>query len=137
MQHPKFAVSLTWVSYRSKSLLKNCFPIRFINGQPLKLVHVLADSPGQPCLWFQRPLKGTPQGQIKRRTKRLAHGRHTHFLVLRFPFFPGILLSRKPLETQGNGRFLKRTMVGKNGGSTLRHVAWRFRREARPCSRPC
>ena len=41
-------------------------------------------------------------------------------LVLPSPFFRGILLSRKPPETQGNGRFLKRTMVEKNGESTLR-----------------
>ena len=40
-------------------------------------------------------------------------------LVLPSPFFPGILLSRKPPETRGNGRFSKRTMVGKNGESTL------------------
>ena len=36
------------------------------------------------------------------------------------PFFPGILLSRKNPETQGNGRFLKRTMVENNGESTVR-----------------
>ena len=39
----------------------------------------------------------------------------TFFLGLPSPFFPGILLSRKPSKTQGNSRFLKRTMVGKNG----------------------
>ena len=37
------------------------------------------------------------------------------FQVLPSPFLPGILLSRKPPETQENGRFSKRTMVGKNG----------------------
>ena len=31
-------------------------------------------------------------------------------------------LSRKPPETQRNGRFLKRTMVEKNGESTLRDM---------------
>ena len=35
------------------------------------------------------------------------------------PFFPGILLSRPP-QTQGNGRFSKRTMVGRHGESTSR-----------------
>ena len=43
-------------------------------------------------------------------------------LVLPSPFFPGILLSRKPPETHGNGRFSTRTMVGKNGESTLRKM---------------
>ena len=35
-------------------------------------------------------------------------------------------LSRKPPETHGNGRFSKRTMVGKNGESILRfvHFGW-------------
>ena len=33
-------------------------------------------------------------------------------LVVPSPFFPGILLSRKPPETQGNGRFSIRRMVG-------------------------
>ena len=45
-------------------------------------------------------------------------------IVLPSPFFPGIFLSRKPPETQGNGRFLKRTMVEKNGESTLRRMVW-------------
>ena len=36
------------------------------------------------------------------------------------PFFPGILLFRKPSKAQGNSRFLKRTMVEKNWESTPR-----------------
>ena len=36
------------------------------------------------------------------------------------PFFPGILLSTKPPETEGNGQFLKRTMVEQNRESSLR-----------------
>ena len=40
--------------------------------------------------------------------------RHTH-LGVPSPFFPGILLFRKPSNTRGNRRFLKRTMVEKNG----------------------
>ena len=36
------------------------------------------------------------------------------------PFFPGILLSRKPPKTRESGCFLKRTMVEKNGESTPR-----------------
>ena len=35
------------------------------------------------------------------------------------PFFPGILLSKKPPKTPGNSWFLKRTMVEKNGDVTL------------------
>ena len=42
--------------------------------------------------------------------------------MLPSPFFPGILVSRKTPETQRNGRFSKRTMLGKNGESTLRKV---------------
>ena len=34
------------------------------------------------------------------------------------PFFPGILLSRKPPKTLGNGWLLQRTMAEKNGPST-------------------
>ena len=37
------------------------------------------------------------------------------FLGVPSPFFPGILLSRKPPETRENGRFLKRTMIENNG----------------------
>ena len=49
------------------------------------------------------------------------------------PFFPGILLSRKPpLKPRENGRSLERTMVEKNGKSTpreagtscARHLGW-------------
>ena len=43
-------------------------------------------------------------------------------LVLPFAFFPGMLLARKPPQTQGNGRFLTRTMVEQNGESTLRTI---------------
>ena len=37
-----------------------------------------------------------------------------NFLGDTSPFFPGILLSIKPSELQGNSCFLKRTMVEKN-----------------------
>ena len=42
-----------------------------------------------------------------------------------FPILSRILLSRKPPEIQGNGQFSKRTMVGKNGESTLRLLVTR------------
>ena len=39
------------------------------------------------------------------------------------PFFPGVLLSRKPPNTWGNGWFLTRKMAAKNGESTPRSVS--------------
>ena len=57
------------------------------------------------------------------RPERRQAGNSTRdILVQPSPFFPGVLLSRKPPETQGNGRFLKRTMVGKNGESTQKDM---------------
>ena len=52
---------------------------------------------------------------------------------LPIPFFPGILLSRKPPQTlrnsffleNGNGWFLKRTMAEKNGESAPRNIRTR------------
>ena len=52
----------------------------------------------------------------------------TDTLYLPIPFFSGILLSSKPLETQGNSWFSKRTMVEKNGESTPRTL------DENPCS---
>ena len=42
------------------------------------------------------------------------------------PFFPGILLFRKPSKTQGDSWSLKRTMVEKNGESTPRKMVASF-----------
>ena len=53
--------------------------------------------------------------------------------MLPSPFFPGILLSRKPLDTPGNYRSLKRTMVDKNGESTVRKYVFRVQTPVLTC----
>ena len=66
--------------------------------------------------------KGDPVGRPGGFSKwnRLPQGKDS-FLRVASPFFPGILLSRKPPTNPGmTAGFWKRTMVGKNGESTPR-----------------
>ena len=63
-------------------------------------------------------MAGSLAGPQTHQTRLEANG---IFPAVPSPFFPGILLSRKPPETQGKRiLLLKRTMVEKNGESTPR-----------------
>ena len=71
-----------------------------------------------------RMYKGHPTALKTRMASKDDVGLTSRILGVTSPFFPGILLSRKPSETQGKRiRFLERMMVEKNGESTPRLLA--------------
>ena len=70
---------------------------------------------GAPYSKNHTPLARAKTRPSKSRTK-IHRKKSTRILGVPSPFFPGILLSRKPPETRGKRiRFLERTRVEKNG----------------------
>ena len=80
-------------------------PSKLVDGACTHLRFSIASS--RVCLGLEtRPLQAMAAPSISYSSFRI--------LVLPSPFFPGIIFSTKPPETQGNGRFLKIRMVENN-----------------------